>query len=235
VIGSSGFLGSAITGAMKSAGIKNSKLSHQNLGPESSIFEIARPMIQDSSNFTHAIYLSWSTNRSYDFQEKSYVAAKYAADWAARNNVRIMFVSSMSAGVDSPRSNYGRFKKLAEEYYSNLGFQVVRPGTVLSKEISEGSALVHLLKLSRISRKVLTLFRPITLPIISVNAFTTDLLQIMFNASSTEPQNLVQGNTTVQLMLGLRTGWIPVNWIKIFLPLVPISARDKLQTLIDLN
>lgn len=235
VIGSNGWLGYSITGAMKNAGIKHVKLSHQKTGPKHSLFEIARPMIEESNYFSHAIYLSWSTNRTLDFQEKSYLAARYAADWAARNNVRIIFISSMSAGVETPRSNYGHFKKLAEQHYLNLGFEVVRPGTVIADKEFVGSALAQLQNVSRLEKFVLTLLKPVSLPVIHINVFVETLIKTIMGVPSLEPQNLIQKTTTLQSMLDLRSGWIPFSWIQILLPLLSISSRDKLQTLIDLN
>jgi dTDP-4-dehydrorhamnose reductase len=235
IIGSNGFLGSSIVNAMNDTDMKFSELSHQYNEDSGLIFEIETPFIQNSSVFTHAIYLSWSTSRSAYFQKKSYLAAKYAADWAARNQVRIIFVSSMSASVSTPRSNYGRFKKFAEEYYLSLGFEIIRPGTVVSKDNLAGSALSHLEKLSKFGKMVLANIKPILLPITTIEAFTDSLFRKLMEPMSIQVEELIQETKELQSMLNLRSGPIAIKHFQRLFPLIPINIRDRLQTLIDLN
>jgi hypothetical protein len=235
LIGSNGFLGSSLAIELTNTHVNYSELSHQNLKIPNAFFEITSPLIQDSTYFTHAIYLSWSTNRSVDFQEKSFFAAKYAADWAVRNGVRIIFVSSMSASMPFPQSNYGRFKKLAEDYFLSLGFEVVRPGTVLSKNDFAGGALSHLGNLSKLGRIVLAKIQPLSVPCISIEAFVDRLSRKIVEPKRIQIDELVENSQDLQSMLNLNSGSIPIKHLEKLIPLIPINVRDKLQTLIDLN
>ena len=210
-------------------------MSHRPIKEESFLFEIEKPFISDSSDFTHAIYLSWSRDRRFVSQSNSLIAAKYAADWAKRNGVQIVFISSMSASVSSPVSNYGRFKREAEDYYLCQGYSVVRPGTVYSKDNLGGSALLELGKLPMAIKRGLGFFEPVWLPVISDVHFCQYFSTNFPDFHSQHAVNLYETHMSIQSLLNQNHGFISVKVLKLIAPLLPINFRDRLQTIIDLN
>jgi hypothetical protein len=238
VIGSEGYLGQRLANYIEKDLIALVRISHKYMessNTERIPFTISNPYLPAPVDFTHIIYLSWLTSRSESAQRKSYEAARYVAEWAKANKKNALFISTMSSRSEVPSSNYGFWKKQAEFEFSKFGFNVVRPGTIITETDFQGSALEALKKSSFMMNFGLRLLAPIRVPIVSEEMFITHLIQSISRKNTATTEDLFSDTTSIQQILGIQSGCLQLKVLKSLLRIIPVDTADKIRTLLDLN
>jgi hypothetical protein len=238
LIGAGGYIGLLVARSLARANIEVIKYSHSPqdpMGETSRIFSIESPYLPTSPDFTDIVYLSWSTNRSKRSQIDSWRAALFVSDWAASHNVSVIFISSMAATLNNPKSYYGKYKKLAELRFNERNHQVIRLGTVIPPSGYAGSALISLENTSFLAKQLLKNFRPIYIPVITEERAALTISESILKQNGAQIREAYDRWDSLQSILDIFTGPIPFRRFRLVAWLLPIQKRDRVMTLIDMN
>lgn len=199
-------------------------------------FDIYESRIPDLA-CDYAIYFSWAKKRNQKDQKAAARKAQDFAKAAQRHGVKVIFISSLASLPNNNQSFYGSSKRVAELSMIEHGHMVVRPGTIISSKDPEmSSAMQQLQKFhlftwvySRLSERVLV-------PLVSVEAFSSCLLDLIRNYEAGE-LNLYQEVKTLENLSGFRDFYvrIPLKWGTILKFLNRGGAVDRLLTLLSVS
>ena len=182
-----------------------------------------------------AIFFSWSTKRDELSQEKSLDSAISIANICKNLRIPAVLVSTISAGLKDPNSNYGKFKKLGEEKFLDEGQFVVRFGTIAVEGKYGGSALSEIKKFLPLTRKIHKILPEIPLPITNQESFYSYFEKIV---NRKEVHHSVTVIDQVINLLNMKT--FTGRKLKLRIPkgivhILPINLSDKILSLRDVN
>jgi len=240
IFGANGYLGRALSMYLNHNDVETISFSHSKENSSTSTtqqFTLDNPQLPQEADFTHLIYLSWSTQRDEKSQKNSSLAAKKVAQWAGAHEVSPIFISSMAAYPNAPRSNYGKEKRKAEGYFLQENGKVIRPGTIHALNGDGGSATSGLSKVMRIGKYPLQLLQPIRFPAIG----ELEILQVIYGSlNDTEGvKNQILNSysriDTIQGLYKIKAGFIPIKFLHSLSIIFPAKIKDRIATLLDLS
>jgi dTDP-4-dehydrorhamnose reductase len=190
-----------------------------------------------NSEFTTAVYFSWSRNRDLQQQEKSLEAAEKFASGARRRGVEVIFVSTLAALPKDSKSFYGVCKLAAEIAMRDQGHSIVRPATVISgSDTSFSNSLDQLNRLQGLV-KIFTLFsKRLYVPTVDVSVLSETILDIIKSSKQTEI-NLIQSINVLEAIMNIPVKKIrlPISWVFIAKFKNRGEVLDRLLTIISVS
>jgi hypothetical protein len=209
--------------------------SSANLDDGTRFFDLYEPVLPLKPDFRYAFYLSWSTKRDEFNQKASFISAQYFSTWCLEMNVKPIFISSLAAKKDFPSSNYGRYKKDAENEFLSREQGVFSPGTIIFETNPGGSAVSELLSISQIQKRFFSLFIPIRVPIVYEKSMLVEISKILDKKMVQSKYIFVDEWTSLQKLLNVNVGKLSIAIIKPLIVILPITKRDRLLSLFDLQ
>jgi hypothetical protein len=189
--GSNGAIGTYLTQELKEKNINVLKL----LSPLG-LTEIEEIFRSQKNKFEVLLDLGWDTkDRSEQAQIKSANTSILLAKFCKTNNVRYIFVSSLTA-IDPHYSQYGKAKKYVESVISENGI-VIRPGFVIFHE------RVNVTKNITINR------RKLYIPTVGIEDLVSELLNGAISSHANHNLNLITGVSDIKNVFQI-TRYIPL-------------------------
>ena len=214
--GSNGAVGRHVTEELKQKNIDVVKL----LRPFG-LTEIEEIFRSQKNKFEVLLDLGWDTkNRSEEAQFKSASISILLAKFCETNNVRYIFVSSLTA-IDPEHSQYGKAKKYVESVMSKNGV-IIRPGFVIFDK------RVNVIKIKTINKQKLYI------PTVGIDDLVFELLNDAISSHANYDLNLITGVSEIKNVFEI-TRYIPLLQYKIAIKVIlkilfllrPISIFNK--------
>jgi len=237
IIGARGFLGKSISKRFTENDMPFLIFTHQPISQHlksDHMFDVLTPYLDEINEISHIIYCAWKPDRRRKIQKQNYLAARYVSRWCLDRNISCLFISSLSAIPEKPKSNYGFWKKKAETEFLLRNQSIVRPGTIIPVGSSTGSSLDELFALRFFAKNVISILKPALIPVIS-ESVVVDYVMNWLNGSTHVNIDLVTEVSSIQSLLNIKAGKIPFRILKVILFLIPINIKDRIKVIIDLQ
>ena len=238
IIGARSKSASHLSELLESNGIEVIRFSSgSNLGSDFTYDINLREHKVFESEFTTAVYFSWSRNRNFQQQEKSLEAAEKFAIDARNRGVEVIFVSTLASMPKDSKSFYGVCKLAAEKVMRDHGHSIVRPATVVSGTNTSFSNSLDQLYRLRSLVKIFTLFsKRLYVPTVDVSVLSETILDVIESSKQTEI-SLIQTIDVLEAIVNIpvKKIWLPISWAFIAKIKNRGEILDRLLTIIGVS